>query len=74
LTATKEQQSASALTSASTLASILVLQLTAVPCSYFQLPAATCGYLRPRQWLLLLTRRNIEIALQKIIVYTLKIC
>jgi hypothetical protein len=42
-----------------------ILQLTAVPCGYLRLPAATCGYPRPRQLLfLLLNRPNIEIALQ----------
>jgi hypothetical protein len=43
--------------------SLLPTAVTAVTSGY--MPAATCGYLRPRQWLLLLTRPNIEIALQK---------
>jgi hypothetical protein len=41
------------------------LRLPAATCGYLRLPAATCGYLQPRQLLLLLlTRPNIEIALQ----------
>jgi hypothetical protein len=42
-----------------------LLQLPAATCSYLPLPAAICSYLQPRQLLLLLlTRTNIEIALQ----------
>jgi hypothetical protein len=55
LTATKEQQSECKNASTS-----------AAP-TYIRLHPAICGYLRPRQWILLiiLIRPNIEIALQK---------
>jgi hypothetical protein len=46
--------------------------VAAVNRGYLRLLAAICGYLRPRQWLLLLTRPNIEIALQKFLSMTLK--
>jgi hypothetical protein len=62
----KEQQIANALISASTLASTsAATAATAATCGYLRLPTATCGYLLLRQLLLLLlTRPNIEIALQ----------
>jgi hypothetical protein len=80
LTAAKEQQSAKCVDFCS---SYLIFYLgaaanavnainavNAVNRGYLRLPAAICGYLRPRQWLLLLTRPNIEIALQKFLSMT----